>query len=324
MNGGHARVTLRTLVLRSLTFHWRTNLAVVLGVAAATAVLAGALVVGDSVRGSLRDIALGRLGRTDTLVSTAGFFRRRCSAAICAPPRPAPPRRRSSSQPASSRTRHRGAAPRTCSSTAWTSASGRFTGCPTPTASTSLRRSPPSSGAQPGDALLTRVQKPAQIPIESLFGRKEDIGRTLRLQAAGVLPRERLGEFALQPQQAEVRAIFAPLRRLQRDLGVPRLVNTVLLSGVTDGDGLPGRRAAAGGSRRQRRRRSRRRAAGRCCAVDSQSGIVNEALESAARRVGDAARPARDAGVHLPGERHPQGRPAVPVLAGDGHRSVRG
>ncbi len=68
-------MTLRTLVVRSLRFHWRTNLAVLLGVATATAVLAGALVVGDSVRGSLRDLALQRLGRTELAVSTAGFFR---------------------------------------------------------------------------------------------------------------------------------------------------------------------------------------------------------------------------------------------------------
>ena len=39
------------------------------------AVLAGALVVGDSVRGSPREIALGRLGRTETVVSTATFVR---------------------------------------------------------------------------------------------------------------------------------------------------------------------------------------------------------------------------------------------------------
>ena len=68
-------MTRLTLVTRSLTFHWRTNLAVLLGVAAASAVLAGALVVGDSVRGSLREIALGRLGRTETVVSTATFVR---------------------------------------------------------------------------------------------------------------------------------------------------------------------------------------------------------------------------------------------------------
>ena len=63
------------LVLRGLTYHWRTNLAVVAGVATAVAVLAGALLVGDSVRGSLRDLVLQRLGRTDHVVVSTGFFR---------------------------------------------------------------------------------------------------------------------------------------------------------------------------------------------------------------------------------------------------------
>ena len=56
-------------------YYWRTNLAVVLGVATAVAVLAGALLVGDSVRGSLRDLVLKRLGRTDQVVVSPGFFR---------------------------------------------------------------------------------------------------------------------------------------------------------------------------------------------------------------------------------------------------------
>ncbi len=52
------------LVKRNLRFYWRTNLAVILGVATAVAVLAGALLVGDSVRASLRDLFLQRLGNT--------------------------------------------------------------------------------------------------------------------------------------------------------------------------------------------------------------------------------------------------------------------
>jgi len=68
-------VKLTTLAVRSAVYYWRTNLAIVLGVAAAVSVLGGALVVGDSVRGSLRDIALGRLGRTETVVAGIGFFR---------------------------------------------------------------------------------------------------------------------------------------------------------------------------------------------------------------------------------------------------------
>src|SRR6188472_2581181 len=65
----------RDLVLRGLTHYWRTNLAVVFGVTTAVAVLAGALLVGDSVRGSLRALVLQRLGRTDLVVASQGFFR---------------------------------------------------------------------------------------------------------------------------------------------------------------------------------------------------------------------------------------------------------
>src|SRR5216117_2159190 len=65
----------RQLVLRGLTYYWRTNVAVVLGVATAVAVLAGALLVGDSVRGSLRDLVLQRLGRADLAILSSGFFR---------------------------------------------------------------------------------------------------------------------------------------------------------------------------------------------------------------------------------------------------------
>jgi putative ABC transport system permease protein len=54
-------MTLRTLILRSLRFHWRSHLGVLLGAAIGSAALIGALVVGDSVRGSLRDRALERL-----------------------------------------------------------------------------------------------------------------------------------------------------------------------------------------------------------------------------------------------------------------------
>lgn len=46
--------TLRSLPVRSLIYHWRGNLAVLLAAAVSAAVLAGALFVGDSLRGSLR------------------------------------------------------------------------------------------------------------------------------------------------------------------------------------------------------------------------------------------------------------------------------
>ena len=62
-------------MLRGLIHRWRLNAAVALGAAVATAVLTGALLVGDSVRGSLREMTLGRLGAIDHAVVTGGFVR---------------------------------------------------------------------------------------------------------------------------------------------------------------------------------------------------------------------------------------------------------
>src|SRR5688572_21113681 len=65
----------KRLIFRGLTYYWRTHAAVVLGVATTVAVLGGALLVGDSVRGSLRDLVVSRLGRTGQVLSSMGFFR---------------------------------------------------------------------------------------------------------------------------------------------------------------------------------------------------------------------------------------------------------
>ena len=66
-------------ILASLFYHRRINVAVALGVAAATAVLTGALVVGDSMRGSLRHLVLDRLGKIDSVLVVGTFFSQRAS-----------------------------------------------------------------------------------------------------------------------------------------------------------------------------------------------------------------------------------------------------
>ena len=63
------------LIVRNLFFHWRGNFAVFLGVVVGTAVLTGALLVGDSLRGSLRDLTLRRLGWVDEVLIAPRFFR---------------------------------------------------------------------------------------------------------------------------------------------------------------------------------------------------------------------------------------------------------
>ena len=68
--------TLAALVRCSLVYHARSHLGALLGSAVGTAVLVGALVVGDSVRGSLRHMALARLGKTEfALNANDRFFR---------------------------------------------------------------------------------------------------------------------------------------------------------------------------------------------------------------------------------------------------------
>ncbi|MBI1311465.1 FtsX-like permease family protein [bacterium] len=64
-----------TLILRSLTHYWRTHLAVLLGVIAGTTVISGALIVGDSVRDSLKTMSLDRLGGVDHALQASRFVR---------------------------------------------------------------------------------------------------------------------------------------------------------------------------------------------------------------------------------------------------------
>src|SRR3954470_22636383 len=75
-----------SVITKSLAHHWRIHAAVALGVAAATAVLTGALVIGDSVRGSLRHLVLDRLGQIDQMLVVDRFFRQQLAAELAAQP----------------------------------------------------------------------------------------------------------------------------------------------------------------------------------------------------------------------------------------------
>lgn len=67
-------MNLRSLIFRNLAYFRGVNLAVITGVAVATAVLTGALMVGDSVRRSLADLAVARLGPVDYALFSTRFF----------------------------------------------------------------------------------------------------------------------------------------------------------------------------------------------------------------------------------------------------------
>lgn len=66
--------SINRLALRSSLYFFRSNTALAFGIAAATAVIVGALVVGDSVRGSLRKLVVDRLANVDVLLHSRVFF----------------------------------------------------------------------------------------------------------------------------------------------------------------------------------------------------------------------------------------------------------
>lgn len=235
------------LVLRSLTYYWRTNAAVVLGVATAVAVLAGALLVGDSVRGSLRDLALERLGRTDRIVVSAGFFRERLSAALRGDP--AFGARFSGISPmvvargfvTDQTTGRRAGQVRVygVDDRFWQFHGIAGSGGPRDREALISPALAQELAAEGGSTILVRVERPSDVPLESLFGPKNDLGRTLRLEVRAVVPRATLGEFSLESRQGDVRAVFVPLARLQQDLAIVGRVNVLLVSVAPDGTGGP-------------------------------------------------------------------------------------
>lgn len=267
--------------------HWRTNLAVCLGVAAAVSVLGGALIVGDSVRGSLRDLALGRLGRAYDVVSAANFFRDDIAARFAtAMQRDAAPLLSATAvvtHEASAR-RATGVFVYGVDDRFW-----RFHGLNARDGAFASPALATELGVARGDVLLTRLQKPSEVPLESLFAHKEDIGRTIRLTVEGSLPRDQLGEFALRPQQGEVRAVFVPLRRIQRDLEAEGRVNTVLLGSGGDDNSSSVALFRSALRLDDLGIRVATLPEQRVIAIESASGILSEPLESAATKACEAA-----------------------------------
>jgi len=237
------------LVLRGVTYYWRSHLAVVLGVATAVAVLAGALLVGDSVRGSLRDLVLGRLGKTDVIVASATFFRQQLAEDISANGQFAQHFSAIAPLVVAQAFVTGQESGRTAGDVRVYGVDDRFwrfhgvTGVNGPSDREAFLSPALAArvGAKESDAVLVRTQRPTDVPLESLHGRRENLGRTMRLAVRRVLPASLLGEFALEAKQGEVLAVFVPLSRMQQDLEIDGRVNAILVSAK---DRATGSRAA--------------------------------------------------------------------------------
>jgi len=196
---------LHTHCARSLLFFWRTNLAVVLGAAVGAAALTGALIVGDSMRASLQEVAVGRLGRVDYALLAPRFFRAALAADLAASAEFTDRFDRvcpiimlnGGATHAERRTRADRVSLLGVDDRFWAMNSspspspgeGRGEG-PSPSLSgrsVILNQSLADElGAAIGDDVLLRTGKPSPIATETLLGRRDDTVSTLRLTVAAI------------------------------------------------------------------------------------------------------------------------------------------
>ncbi len=235
---------------RSLIHYWRLNLAVILGAAIATAVLTGALLVGDSVRGSLRQLTLERLGQIDEALVSNLFFRQELAEELTAAPgfkenfSTAVPAIMLSGSAVHPTTKARAsninllgidqqftALFEPDSSHTWNEFFAKNTGqgFPALVLNEALQK---ELGANVGDYVLLFVQQQTEIPRASLLGRREtsDLVKTIRCKLTHVIPNHGVGRFGLRPHQTQPLNAYVGLANLQKALAQPQRVNALLVS----------------------------------------------------------------------------------------------
>ncbi len=250
-------------MLRALIYFWRRNLAVVAGAAVVSAVLSGALLVGDSVRGSLRELTLERLGGIDYALSSSRFLPDDLAARLAAMPGFAS--RFQDAAPVILLTGsaiHQGSSARAGevglygidarflqlferppqnadrnaeALAAWNELAPHFvsTAPRTPLPPVVLNQALAHElGAAVGDGVVIALKRYSAIPRGSLLGRKDTdhVVMRIRCQVAGIVPDHGLGAFGLKAQQAVPRNAFVPLNALQRALNQPGTANGVVVA----------------------------------------------------------------------------------------------
>jgi len=226
----------RTLLFRSLSYYRKSHLGVVLGTMAGTAVLVGALTVGDSVRYSLKRIASDRLGTTEWAL-TAGdrFFRTRladdlsASLGITVAPvlqvkgivvAEGGRRRLPDIQVAGVEARFGDIG------------GGRplFDRLAADEAVVN-RALADRLDIRENDEILVRMEKPEAMPGDAPLASESRSTLARRYKVVGVAGEESFGKFNLRADQVAPATVFLSLPALSRDLGFENRANVLLVSG---------------------------------------------------------------------------------------------
>ncbi len=258
-----------SLVLRTLVYFWQTNLAVMLGVAIGTAVIAGALIVGDSVRYSLRQMTFDRLAGVDYALSGSRFFREELASQfekkgpILANAVPADKNRKTVVAPAilvTGTIRYERPGEKKegkisvagrvnligCDERLWGLLRGNNESLPDENGIVLNQRVAQQLGVEVGEQVSLYVKVPSTIPQESLLGKRDLDELTIEIPltvSSIVESKKTLGRFSLQPSQQLPLNAYVNLDRLQAELGLdeqpasrrnriakPARVNALLIS----------------------------------------------------------------------------------------------
>jgi ABC-type lipoprotein release transport system permease subunit len=233
-------MSLWRLATRSLSFYWRTNLAVLLAVAVATAVLTGALAIGDSVQHTLARTLDARLGRTEFAVLPQGrFFRaelandleRQLGGVVSPVLQVAGIITNEDGSRRINRVRVLGVNDRfyaTGSGQNPFDGGGKDSVVLSESVATELR-------AGPGGEIVLRVEKSGLMPRDVPLASDEDRTIAARLKIHAVAGDSTLGRFDLRANQAAPLNVFAPLTWLAGEIEQQGRANTLLAAGLRPG-----------------------------------------------------------------------------------------
>lgn len=219
-------------ILKTAKYYWRIHLIVVLCTAVATGVLAGALIVGDSMRGSLRNITLERLGKIQHAVIADHFFhseiinRQNMEAAILLSGTVVA----ADTDARASKVNIYGVEETFFDFWDQPSSPNLNTQNTPPFANIAINEALQKElNVQVGDAILVNFPKAAEIHPEFLLGTRDadDIIQNLRVIVSDIISTENAGRFSIHPHQNLPLNAYISLSILQKTLGQSDKINAV-------------------------------------------------------------------------------------------------
>jgi putative ABC transport system permease protein len=211
-----------------------------MGVAVATAVIVGALLVGDSVRGSLRFLATDRLGTIDSIVMAPKFFDQEAvlkdsdrvqkpsveSLPIALFPKATIAK--SSSSESKQESRSANALVLGITERYWAFGEKLMDGEIADDELVINEALADQLSAKVGDKLTIRLPSQAAVPADSPLGRRESETVNLPgLKVAKIVPDRSIGRFDLRSNQRPSMNAFVSIKAVQQALDRPNQVNAV-------------------------------------------------------------------------------------------------